>query len=312
MRALILGARGAVGRRTAEHLEALGHAVTRAGRDTRAGWARLDLASSDGWHELRGISAHHDVVINATGVEDPRIVDAVAGTLLVEISATAGYLEALDPAAPIVLGAGLAPGLSTIMLASLGAQPGDELDLAVMLGGGEAHGAAAVAWTADLAGRPLHRPPERRAVYNLREGRTLPGPGGGRRSLRADFPDHLLLGEQGGYAVRTYLATDRSLSTTALWLVGRIPRLRSLVRRAPHLGGDGWSLTAQHRRTGQAVVAHGRGQSNTTALLTAHLADAAMRRRPDHRVTAADLLTLAEVQDATGIQIEHAPAGTAR
>lgn len=305
MRALILGARGAVGQATAEHIRALGHEVTPAGRNAPVGWAQINLASPDGWRELREASGRHDVVVNATGVEEPRIVDATAGSLLVEISATASYLDRLDPSAPIVLGAGLAPGLSTIMLASLDAQPGDELDLAVMLGGGEAHGAAAVAWTADLAGRALHRPPERRDVYNLRESRAVRSPRGARRYLRADFPDHLLLGNPGGYAVRTYLATDRRISTAALELVGRIPRLRGLVRRAPHLGSDGWSLAARHRRTGREILAHGRGQSETTARLTAYLADAAMRQQPSRGVTAADLVTLAEISRATGIQTEE-------
>ena len=131
MRALILGARGAVGQATAEHIRALGHEVTPAGRNAPVGWAQINLASPDGWRELREASGRHDVVVNATGVEEPRIVDATAGSLLAEISAPASYLDRLDPSAPNVLGPGLAPGLSTFMLASLDAPPGDPLLLAV-------------------------------------------------------------------------------------------------------------------------------------------------------------------------------------
>lgn len=299
MRALVLGARGAVGRVVTRELRGRGHTVTPAGRAGGTDSVAIDLASPAGLAALAERAPTHDVVINTSGIEAPAIAEAAGGTILIDISATASYLAELARRSaggqPMVLGVGLVPGLSTILLSSLDSRPGDDLDLAVVLGGGEAHGAAAVDWTANLAGRPLFAPPEGGTVLNFREGRRLPGPFGERRHLRADFPDHLLIGEPSHLSVRTYLATDSHISTAALAAVGRFPRLRGLVRHAPHLGGDGWSLTATNRRTGQRLSARGNGQSLATGTLTARIAEAADRLHPSSTVTAADLLTLDDI-----------------
>lgn len=307
MRALVLGARGAVGQVVVDELRMRGHEVIPAGRTPSPGWAQLDLAGADGLSALRELSDGQDVVVNASGVEDARIGAAVSKAILVDVSATAAYLDGLGRSAPsgtgIVRGAGLVPGLSTILLTALGALPDDEVDLAVVLGGGETHGPAALAWTAALAGRSLYDPPEAGIVRNLWEGRRLPGAFGSRRHLRADFPDHLLVGAPNGYAVRTYLATDSRISTTALALVGRMPWLRGLVAHAPHLGGDEWSLTAIDRRSRRAVTATGRGQSRATGVLTAHIAEAAERLRPDRPVNSAELLDIDDVRGIDGIRL---------
>ncbi|REJ04139.1 hypothetical protein DY023_17750 [Microbacterium bovistercoris] len=308
MRVLVLGGRGSVGKVIVEELRTIGHEVTPAGRSAAPGWAQVDVTTSHGMAALRNLAHEHRVVVNATGAEDPGIAAAVAGAILVDISATAEYLDELRRNAPvgtgIVLGAGLVPGLSTIMLTALGGHPGDDLDLAVVLGGGESHGTAAVAWTANLAGRPLYGPPEGQRIMNFRESRRLPGAFGLRRHVRADFPDHLLVGAPRGQSVRTYLATDSRGSTAGLAVVGRFPRLRGLVQHAPHLGGNGWSLTALHRESGRTITARGRGQSRTTGVITAHMAHAAGRLRVDRPVTAADVLTLDEVQRIAGNHIE--------
>lgn len=309
MKALVLGARGAIGQVVTEELRAQGHEVTPAGRTTADGFARIDLSAPDGLKMLRDEASSHDAVINASGVEDPAIMEALSGALLIDVSATASYLDRLAREAPthagIILGAGLVPGLSTILLHALAARPGDDLDLAVVLGGGEAHGAAAVAWTAGLAGRALHEPPEREVVMNLRETRRLPGPHGPRKHLRADFPDQLLIGAPQSTAVRTYLAIDSRLATAALALVGHLPALRSIVRHAPHLGGSAWSLTALNRRTGDTLTATGHGQSHSTGVLTARMAVTAAQLLPVRAVTAAELLTLDEASQIPGIHISR-------
>ncbi|MFF2054017.1 hypothetical protein ACFVU2_20600 [Leifsonia sp. NPDC058194] len=307
--ALILGARGAVGRVIADDLRRQGHRVTPAGRRMTPGGLQLDLAAPGGADALAAAAADHDVVVNASGVEDPALATLVGATPLVDISATGSYLDALAdtardtpsttgrPAATIVLGAGLVPGLSTLLIADLEPRAGDQIDLAVVLGSGEQHGPAAVEWTAGLAGRDLHSPPETTVVRNLRERRRLAGPHGERAYLRADFPDHVLVGRPGDFAVRSYLALTSPLATAALGLVGRFPPLRGLISRAPHLGGDGWSLAAIDRRTGETRSARGAGQSRATGLLAARAALAAAASPSRGPVPMSALLTLDDVAD---------------
>lgn len=300
----MLGARGAVGRSVVGMLVARGLDVTPAGRRAPDGGVEIDLSRADGRAALAAAARDHAVIVNASGVEDPGIAGALGDAALVEVSATSAYLTALRDAAPtgagIVLGAGLAPGLSTTLAMQLRPEPDEEIDVAVVLGGGEQHGAAAVAWTAGLAGAAVHGVPGELPVRNFRERRRLPGGFGRRIHLRADFPDQAILGPASGARIRSYLAVDSRLSTEALWAVGRWPALRGLVARAPHLGGDGWSVTAVRRRTGESVGATGRGQSTATAALVADAAIAAADRRLDSVVTQADVLPLDRALHAAG------------
>lgn len=175
MRALVLGARGAVGAMIRRRLEEGSHGVTAAHRSApgdRGADLHGDLTA------LQRLAAAHDVVVNASGVERGDLATTTGSTPLVKISASGAYLEALGASAcgPVVLGAGLVPGLSTILVAALDPHPGDEVDLHVMLGTGERHGPAAVAWTAALVGTDVHRPPEGGTVRNLRESLRAIGP----------------------------------------------------------------------------------------------------------------------------------------
>lgn len=199
MKSLIIGARGAIGRATASALRRAGHSITLAGRSAFEGGTAIDLSTDAGLAALREAASVHDVVINASGVEDPRIAGLLGGAVLVDASATAEYLARLSAAAVsagagVVIGAGLAPGLSSVLVAAIAHRPGDEVDLAIVLGAGETHGTAAVEWTASLAGRQVWEAPEARAVFNFRQRRRLPTSSGERWCLRADFPDDLLIG----------------------------------------------------------------------------------------------------------------------
>ncbi|MCI1018479.1 saccharopine dehydrogenase [Microbacterium sp. C5A9] len=301
MRVLLLGGRGAVGSVVRRELERDGHSVTAASRSDTEG-RRVDLHG-----DLRPVSrlaADHDVVVNASGVERAELADAVAGGPLVDISATGSYLDELRATAsgPIVLGAGLVPGLSTVLAGALATRAGAELDIFVMLGTGEKHGPAAVDWTAGLVGTDLHRAPEGSPVRNLTESRRAVGPDGrSRRYLRADFPDHVLL-ESSGSIIRTYLTLGSAPMTAALALVGRMPMLRGALAAAPHIGSDAWHIIAQDRRSGERLQASGRGQSLATGRLTAL---AAMRvagagHGAGHgAMTMADLVTVDEALDLT-------------
>lgn len=316
MRFLVIGARGAVGRTASDVLEAAGHRVTPAGRSAPPGGIAVDLSADAGRTALREAVSDHDVVINASGIEDPRIAGLLGDTALVDASATAEYLAQLsaaaeDTGASIVLGAGLAPGLSTLLVAEVASEPGDDVDLAIVLGGGETHGAAAVEWTAALAGREVWDAPEDSAVFNLRQRRRLPTASGERSCLRADFPDDLLIGRARGVAVRSFLATDSALTTAALRLVGSFPSLSRLVSRAPHLGSDQWSLTAVNRRTREAVTATGEGQSRTTGEFVALAAVMAGRTQASGAVTSADLFTLDDIARG-GIEQVHVHAEISR
>ncbi|GMA37194.1 hypothetical protein [Demequina litorisediminis] len=270
MKALVLGARGAVGVATVAALRADGHAVATAGRRGDVDVV-LDLQAADASARLAQAARGQDVVVNASGVESR----ALAGlSALVEVSASAAYLRDLWAASPggarAVWGAGLAPGLSTLLVAALETEPGDEVDVAVTLGAGEAHGPAAVAWTAGLVGREVVSAPAGERAVNLRERRRLPGRAGRPATfLRADFPDHDLIGVERGVAVRAYVAVDVPWLTWAMRAAAYVPGGGRMVAAAPHLGGTAWSVSATHRRTGQALGVQGSGQSAATGVLAA-------------------------------------------
>ncbi|GAB3168624.1 hypothetical protein GCM10027059_31710 [Myceligenerans halotolerans] len=291
MKALLLGARGAVGAVVHRELTHSGHTVTAASRTTDGDTGvdlRGDLAA------LTRLAAGHDVVVNASGIERAGIATAVNGTPLVDISASGAYLDALRSAAtgPVVLGAGLVPGLSTVFVAALTARRGDDIDVLVMLGSGDRHGPAAVAWTAGLVGSDVHQPPESIPVRNLLTSRRETGPDGRRRRyLRADFPDHVLLGRPGGPAIRSYLSLSSAPMTTALAIVGRLPLLRGALGSAPHLGTAAWHLVVRNRRTGERRQAEGTGQSEATGRLTALAAARVADISTTGAVSMADLTT---------------------
>ncbi len=300
IRALVLGAHGAVGTVIRRALELDGHRVTAASR-TANGTARMDLRAP--LTALSRLAESHDVIINASGIERADLASATGTTPLVDISATSAYLDALRSTAtgPVILGAGLVPGLSTILIDTLDSRPGDEIDVFVMLGTGERHGPAAVAWTAGLVGTGIHRPPEDTPVRNLRESRRVQGPDGRiRRYLRADFPDHILRGRAENPRtppIRSYLTLGAAPLTTALSIVGRLPALRGLLMRAPRLGSEAWHVIARNRRTGERQEASGIGQSEATGRLTAlaavHAATEA-DRTSSGPITMADIVSLDE------------------
>ena len=292
MRALLLGARGAVGSVIRRELQRHGHHVTSASR-AEAGGARIDLHGD--LRSLSRIAADHDVIVNASGVERADLAAAVHGIPLVDISATGSYLDALRAAArgPVVLGAGLVPGLSTVLARTLAAESDGDIDIFVMLGTGEKHGPAAVAWTAALVGADLYGPPEGGSVRNFRESRRAVGPDGRRRRyLRADFPDHLLLGTR-DRGFRTYLTLGAAPMTAALDLVGRMPVLRGALAAAPHVGSDAWHIIVQARQSGARMQASGRGQSEATGRLTSLAAERAVDAAPQP-MTMADLVSADE------------------
>lgn len=304
MKALLLGANGAVGGHIRTTLLGAGYQVTTAGRRAPQDGLSIDVSGSD-LGALAAAACEHDVTINASGVENPYLGQAVGDSTLVDISASSNYLKqlrAVAPRASMVLGVGLAPGLSTMLAASLDHVPGDDIDVALMLGAGEKHGPAAVEWTQRLIGAPIEDPPEGHRVMNFREVSSFQDAGKLRRYLRADFPDHHLLGKDRGIQVRNYFALGSPLATRALELVARIPTSRRLVSVVPPFGSERWSIVAKNRRTGQTREASGINQSRATGVLTARAVQGLVSRGATGMASMGDLLELKDL-GLSGIEI---------
>lgn len=299
MKVAVIGASGAVGTPLVHALEEAGLTVTPVGRRLPTS---VDLSGD--LDDLRRLAENHEVIVNTSGVENPRVTDAIGSAIFIDVSASADYLTALGRStAAVVLGVGLAPGLSTILAARLHAQAGDDIDVAIMLGAGEKHGPAAVSWTADLIGTTLADPPEQTSVMNLHESRRIPNARGvTRRYLRADFPDHTLLRER-GIAVRNYLTLSSGFASIALRLVGRLTALKSLVARFPALGDDRWEVTARNRRTGELITASGHSQSVATARVTALAVLASARAGVTAPTLITSLLSTDDLAEVPGIEL---------
>ncbi|GAA1314499.1 NAD-dependent epimerase/dehydratase family protein [Leucobacter albus] len=305
MRALVLGGTGAVGNATVAALRARGHDALRGSRRPPAGaeHMQLDLATAEGLGRLIEAAKTCDVVINASGSEDPRIASELARAPYVDTSASTAYLarlRALPGDATRVVGAGIAPGVSTVLAAAVDPRAGDDIDIQVLLGTGEVHGPAAVAWTAQLAGRAIHGAPEDPPLLNYRERRRMSVDGRSRLHLRTDFPDHLLL-DATGAQIRTYLTLGSPVATAGLALVGLLPGLRGMLAAAPHWGDERWRVAVTNRRTGQTLAAGGLGQSRATGEFAALAAIRAAEQPGLGAVTMADLFGLEVLEQAGSV-----------
>ncbi len=305
VRALVIGASGAVGSVVAATLRGWGHKVTPAGRHAPQDGIALDL-NADDLEPFRRAAQEHDVVVNASGVENPSVGGATGSAAFIDVSATGPYLVALAgqaPGASMVLGAGLAPGLSTVLVSTVRSRPDDALDVTIMLGSGEKHGVAAMAWTTRLVGTEIADSCDVGGARNFREHRWFAEPGGRRRYLRADFPDHTLVGHARGLQVRSWLALSSPVATRALGVVGRLPWARDLVTHTPTFGGQDWAVAVVNRRTGETARATGVGQSRATGLVTALAATAVLKTRPGQPVTLDALIDVTDLARLPGVDL---------
>jgi saccharopine dehydrogenase-like NADP-dependent oxidoreductase len=271
MRVLILGGYGAVGARIAAKFRADGDTAVVAGRDPARADRVIDLRAAD-TGSLTAALSDVDVVVNAAGTEDPALVELVTrhGAAFVDITATTRYiaaLERLDPPRPVMLSVGLAPGLTNLVAAAVREASPGPIDLAVVLGAGERHGAAGVAWSYGLLGRRFRDPATGALVRNYTRPRRFDLPGLGRRRLyRVDFSDQHTLTRDLDVPVRTYFGLDSVAATTALATLTWIPG-GSRAPQGLHLPGtDRWLVLA---RGGDGTVrwADGQLQSQATAVL---------------------------------------------
>ncbi|MEV0334159.1 NAD-dependent epimerase/dehydratase family protein [Nocardia sp. NPDC050717] len=283
MSVLVLGGYGAVGSHLVSLLRAQEVPVITAGRDPARADRVVDLTAPNRVGDaLTGVST----VVNCAGTEDIRLAEACAerGIVFVEISATSEYVQALEGVdGPVVLGVGLAPGLTTLFAADLLAQGHGPVDIMIGLGSGEHHGAAATAWTYRLLGQRFADPdgttvrnftaPARFAIPEEAAYPLFP-------ALRADFADQHRLTREFSVPVRSYLRMDSRLATAGLAALTWAPALRVLAPR--HMpGGDRWVVLAR-AADGQTRSATGRGQSLATAAVAA-----AVVLEPAHRETTA-------------------------
>ncbi|WP_232662670.1 NAD-dependent epimerase/dehydratase family protein [Pseudonocardia sp. TRM90224] len=275
MNFLVLGGYGAVGAAVVGELRAAGHSVTTAGRDAARADRAVDLREP-GLRSYREALAGIDVVVNAAGVESIDVVAATGPAAFVDITATTAYVHAVErlaPTGPVLLSVGLAPGLTNLLAAQLHRErPARRIDVAVLLGTGDAHGAAATGWTFGLLGRRFADPATGEPVLNFSGAHPFDLPGAGRRRLvRADFADQHVLTRDLGVPVRTWFGLTSRFATAGLTLLSRLPGAGSLPGDAHLPGSDAWLVCAV-ADDGRTRARAGRGQSLATAEIAARAA----------------------------------------
>ncbi|EME22346.1 saccharopine dehydrogenase family protein [Rhodococcus triatomae] len=261
---LVLGGYGAVGTHLVSALRSAGVTALAAGRDPARADRVVDLSAP-----LDAALTGVDMVVNCAGLEDPVLAADVAGRGMpfVDVTATSAYASALESVSgPVLLGVGIAPGLSSV-LAVEAARGGGPVDIAIGLGAGESHGAAATAWTYGLAGRTF-RDPDGSRVRNYTRPTRFPLPGYSRFPvLRTDFADQHRLTADLGTPVRTHLRLDSRLATAGMAALTWTPWAARWVPAGAMPGGDMWEIAA--RGASRTVWASGHGQSIATALVAA-------------------------------------------
>ncbi|MFC9515398.1 hypothetical protein ACFTSD_06705 [Nocardiaceae bacterium NPDC056970] len=306
MRVLVLGGYGAVGGPLVRHLRAAGIESSVAGRDAARADVPLDLADTGA---LEAAARAVDVVVNVSGREDADVARTAvrAGAVFVDITATTAYareLERID--GPVLLGVGLAPGLTGLLAAQVAAQVAatgaGPVEILVGIGAGERHGAAAAEWTYRLLGERFDDP-DGSLVRNFTRQQSISLPRAvsfeyrAFPAVRADFADQHALTASLGVPVRTYLRMDSRIATLGLATLTWVPALRSLAP-ARMWGSDRWIAQARSA-DGTAQWATGFGQSEGTAAITAW----AVRRLAEHPIERPtwlhDNATLAELRSSS-------------
>jgi saccharopine dehydrogenase (NAD+, L-lysine-forming) len=225
-----------------------------------------------------------------------------SGTHYVDVSANDSFLsqieayreEAKQHGANAILSVGLAPGITNLLALEAERQlyQPEEIEIAIMLGLGDAHGKAAIEWTVDSLGarfevKQNHRQVEvdsftdRRAYYF---GKEL----GKRHAYRFPFSDQQSLARTlKAPSISTRFCLDSAMVTKILAIAKKtgIVRLlkigwlnRWIVRAMGrlHVGGDGFAIKVEARgsnREGKSQHVHlllqGKNQSMITAKVTA-------------------------------------------
>jgi len=233
-----------------------------------------------------------DVVLMCAELDNARVARACLerGIHYLDVSATHHVLAAIEDLDDLanqhdatgVLSVGLVPGITNLLArhcverSRQDSPAADEVRIGVLLGTGEHHGPAALAWTLDGLG-------ELDGSWTMR----FPPPHGTRTVHRFPFSDqHALPRTLGISAAATGLCLDSRLAT-ALIDTARRPAITRLLRRPTirntlltaltkiHVGGDGFAVTARSHAHQASFSGH--RQSRATGLTAAHL----IRHLPD-------------------------------
>ncbi len=203
----------------------------------------------------------------------------------------------------MLLNVGLAPGLTDLLAAAVHASAPGPIDLAVFLGAGERHGAAAVAWSYGLLGRRFRDTSTGSLVRNYTTPRRFDLPGHHRRRLyRVDFSDQHVLTRDLGVPVRTYFGLDSRLATASLATLTWLPGASSAPQGLHLPGGDQWLVLARGH-DGTSHWASGRVEAHATAVVAATAARVVCGL-PTGVHHLHQVLTVAELPVGRGIHLE--------
>ncbi|MFH1908875.1 MAG: saccharopine dehydrogenase NADP-binding domain-containing protein [Chloroflexota bacterium] len=250
---------------------------------------------------LEGVSQ----VIMCLDQPDTRIVEQIIrkGVDYIDVTAASGFLEAMENLADVakasgssvVLSVGLVPGLTNLLATSAIAALDDlqHLDIFVMLGMGDAHGAAAIQWTLENinAEYTVLENGTEITVRSFEDGQRTKLPGiGERTAYRFNFPDqHSLPKTLGIDSVSSRLCFDLEIMTKAFAALKRAGMLRFLHRkwakdlfiqglRNLRIGSDQFALKveASGRKNGDEIkfssTVRGAGEARMTGLVAAQVA----------------------------------------
>lgn len=277
------------------------------------GAARVDVADAAGFARVLD---EHAIGVVVLCVEPPDATIArlclSRGVHLVDVGASDALLaqvEELEPAnATAVLSVGVAPGLTNLLARRacdvLGGA--ERIDLTVLLGAGERHGADAVRWTVAQLAAHAEGSPLRVALPGFGARTAHPFPFSDQHSLRRTL---------GVPLVTTRLCLDSAPLTGALFAMRRAAR-HAGVRRAltgvlsrVHLGDDRFAVRADAYLGGKhvAYALAGRAQSRYTALVAAHVTRALLGGGLPPGVHHLDQLpALASIPEDLGLVVEDA------
>lgn len=293
---LIVGGYGTVGSQIAKMLaaKAENHVII-AGRSMAKGEATgfearvIDLRAPDTWGAaLEDV----DLVVVSIDQTDTDFVSEVARRRIGYIDVTAGdaffrQVEALSVSSPVVLSLGLAPGLSNLLAAAAANELDDvrSIEIGILMGTGDDHGAAAIAWSTRNMFDPLA--PREDSLIDF-------GPDFGRRTAYfMDFADqHALARTMPGVRTITRVTYDSALLSSLLFWLGRTfagnATMEKLVERVSHMptfGSDKCvlSVTAHGTREGRNVAQDafffGRREAAVTAAVAALTAEEVLAGR---------------------------------